>query len=89
MTLDEYMKQKVGLSVTDLAAKIGAKDPAQVRQWQHGYAGRMPSAPYCVAIEKATGGAVMRWDLRPDWRLWWPELARRKGAPQQAAKEAE
>lgn len=27
-----------------------------------------------VAIERATGGAVTRKDLRPDWRELWPEL---------------
>lgn len=36
----------------------------------------------CVAIERATGGAVMRWDLRPkDWRDIWPELEARPDAP--------
>lgn len=36
----------------------------------------------CVQIERATGGAVMRWDLRPtDWRDIWPELADRTDAP--------
>lgn len=31
---------------------------------------------YCVAIERATGGAVTRRDLRPDdWQDIWPELA--------------
>lgn len=30
----------------------------------------------CVAIERATAGAVTRQDLRPDdWRDIWPELA--------------
>lgn len=30
----------------------------------------------CVAIERATNGAVTRKDLRPhDWRDIWPELA--------------
>ena len=45
------------------------------RQWQHGYASRLPGPAYCVAIEKATAGAVTRQELRPgDWRLIWPEL---------------
>lgn len=36
----------------------------------------VPSASYCVAIERATGGAVTRRDLRPDdWQSIWPELA--------------
>lgn len=30
---------------------------------------------YCLAIERATGGAVSRRELRPDdWRDIWPEL---------------
>ncbi|WP_455275114.1 YdaS family helix-turn-helix protein [Ralstonia thomasii] len=34
------------------------------------------SAERCVAIERATDGAVTRKDLRPnDWHLIWPELA--------------
>lgn len=31
---------------------------------------------HCLAIERATSGAVTRKDLRPDdWHLIWPELA--------------
>jgi DNA-binding transcriptional regulator YdaS (Cro superfamily) len=37
---------------------------------------------HCAAVESATKGAVMRWDLRPDdWHLIWPELRKRKDAP--------
>lgn len=36
----------------------------------------------CSAVEVATDGAVMRWDLRSDdWHLIWPELRKRKDAP--------
>ena len=36
----------------------------------------------CVAIERATGGKFMRWDLRPaDWPDIWPELIGRPDAP--------
>lgn len=36
----------------------------------------------CVAIERASGGQVMRWDLRPsDWADIWPELEARPDAP--------
>jgi len=36
----------------------------------------------CVQIERATAGAVRRWDLRPDdWHLIWPELVGSEGAP--------
>ena len=51
--------------------------------------GRSPSAELCVDIERATGGAVMRWDLRPDdWRRIWPELADRADAPAEPLEAA-
>lgn len=82
MKLHEYLASEGGLTASALAAAIGIKNVAQIRQWQHAYAGRLPGAENCVAIEKATGGAVRRWDLRPDdWWLIWPELIRAKGAP--------
>ncbi|HBH39604.1 MAG TPA: hypothetical protein DDX06_14605 [Curvibacter sp.] len=83
MNLHEYFSQGGSLSVGELAAAIGIKNPAQVRQWQHAYANRQPGPEYCVAIEKATSGAVRRWDLRPDdWYRIWPELIGADGAPQ-------
>lgn len=43
---------------------------------------REPKPELAVCIERATHGAVMRWDLRPDdWHRIWPELVGRKGAP--------
>lgn len=75
MDLKTYLAQDGALSVAQLAAAIGVKQPAQVRQWQHGYADRLPSPLNCTAIEQATDGAVTRRDLRPsDWHLIWPEL---------------
>ena len=58
---------------TDLAREIGA--PAQlVWQWARGV--RPVPIGRCVAIERATLGAVTRKDLRPDdWQDIWPELA--------------
>lgn len=52
--------------------------------------GRRECGPeIAVRIEKATYGAVMRWDLRPnDWHLIWPELATSPKAPKRAQKEA-
>lgn len=38
--------------------------PACVSQWVNGY--RRVPAQHCVPIEKATDGAVTRYDLRPD-----------------------
>ncbi|CAM3473578.1 transcriptional regulator [Paracidovorax anthurii] len=82
MTLHEYLQLHDALSVRELRfrmAQYGSpiKSDAQIRQWQHGYARRMPSPPNCVAIEHATDGRVTRQDLRPhDWASIWPELAK-------------
>ena len=82
MKLNDYFAKPGSLSVSQLRERIGVKSDAQIRQWRHGYADRIPSAEYATAIEVATAGAVMRWDLRPhDWHRIWPELKRRKGAP--------
>lgn len=82
MTLDEYLRGGRGLTASELCEAIRAKSVAQIRQWQHGYAGRMPGPAYCVGIEAATAGAVCRWDVRPhDWHLIWPELISAPGAP--------
>lgn len=68
-----------------LREAIGVKSDAQIRQWQHGYAKRRPNPILCVAIERATCGAVTRRDLRPDdWHLIWPELAEQP-APKEAS----
>ena len=78
MGLNDYLKSPGALTVAQLRAAIGVKSDAQIRQWQHGYADRIPSPEYCVAIERATGGRVTRRDLRPDdWSRIWPELADR------------
>lgn len=56
-----------------LARLIGVS-PANVNQWVTG--NRPVPIERCVAIERATGGAVTRKDLRPDdWESIWPELA--------------
>lgn len=59
--------------VGKLAAAIGVSQAA-VSNWRA--RGSSPDAIHCTAIERATGGAVTRRDLRPDdWHLIWPELA--------------
>lgn len=76
MNLIDYIVSPGSLTIPQLRERIGAKSDAQVRQWVHRYAGRRPGPVYCQAIERATGGAVTRRDLRPDdWHLIWPELA--------------
>lgn len=75
MNLQDYFSTPGSLTMTELRTAIGVKHDAQIRQWRYGYAGRIPSPNNAVAIEKATGGAVTRRDLRPDWREIWPEQA--------------
>jgi DNA-binding transcriptional regulator YdaS (Cro superfamily) len=83
MNLRDYLASDGALTVGQLSAAIGAKSDMQVRQWQHGYADRVPGPAYCVEIERATEGRVRRWDLRPgDWHRIWPELIDAEGAPQ-------
>lgn len=88
MKLKDYLRSPGAMSVAELRAAAGIKSDAQVRQWQHGYADRLPSPANCVAIERATSGAVRRWDLRPtDWHQIWPELIGVDGAPAVSAEE--
>lgn len=87
MDLNNYFRSFRAKSVTELRVAIGAKSDAQIRQWQHGYADRLPSPENCVAIEQATDSRVMRWDLRPDdWSRIWPELIGAEGCPIVTAK---
>ena len=89
MNLHDYFNSPESMSVGDLAGRIGIKNSAQIRQWQHGYADRLPSPENCVSIEQATGSKVMRWDLRPlDWHRIWPELINADGAPEVPQPEA-
>lgn len=82
MNLSEYFAQPGSLSVSELRVRAGVPSDAQIRQWQHGYSNRRPGPVHCVAIERATAGAVTRRDLRPDdWHLIWPELIGKEGAP--------
>lgn len=51
-----------------------------VSQWASGL--KEVPVDRCTAIELATAGKVMRWDLRPqDWHRHWPELVGRDDAP--------
>ena len=71
-----------------LARELGISAPA-VSQWRK--RGTPIRAEFCAAIERATGGAVTRKELRPDdWRLIWPELAEQEktAAPANQARAA-
>lgn len=53
------------------------------------YGVRPCATDLAVAIERESGNAVRRWELRPyDWFRHWPELIGAKGAPQLPAAEA-
>lgn len=76
MKLDKYLSSAVGLTPAQLCKAAGIKNPDQLRQWRHGYAGRRPDPANCLAIERATNGVVTRRDLRPDdAHLIWPDIA--------------
>lgn len=75
MKLHEYLTLPGALTPAQLCERAGIKNVDQLRQWRHGYGGRLPGPEYCLAIERATDGKVTRADLRPDdyWRIW-PDL---------------
>jgi DNA-binding transcriptional regulator YdaS (Cro superfamily) len=61
-------------SLTEFAAEIGVSVQVVVN-WRT----RGVPIDHCAAVEKASKGAVRRWDLRPnDWQRIWPELVKVK-----------
>jgi len=80
MDLHSYLSAPEAPSVPELRRRMCAlgydvKSDAQIRQWQHRYGGRLPSAENCLGLERATEGAVTRQALRPDdYWLIWPDL---------------
>jgi hypothetical protein len=53
------------------------------------FSGKSCGAHLAVALDRATDGAVRRWDCRPhDWHLIWPELIGADGAPPLPTEEA-
>lgn len=80
MNLDQYLSLPSAMSVSELRKcmqQLGyvVKSDAQIRQWRHRYANRVPNPENCVGLERATEGAITRRELRPDdWFLIWPEL---------------
>ena len=87
MKLAEYLKP-LGLTArADLAEQAGTS-------WLHlrniAFSAKACGIQLAVDVERATAGAVRRWDLRPDdWHRIWPELIDTEGAPAvPAAQEA-
>lgn len=70
--------------ISELAGRIGIST-VYLQQLASKRDGRKPSPELSLLIERATGGAVTRSDLRPDdCHLIWPDLVKRKGAPAKA-----
>lgn len=85
MNLTTYLAADRGRQAA-LCKQIGAHAP-DLSRWASG--DRPVPIERCVAIERATGGAVRRWDLRPDdWHRIWPELIGQPGAPAVEQKAA-
>ncbi|MBW8072895.1 MAG: hypothetical protein GJU77_04315 [Ferrovum sp.] len=73
MNLSDYLKNCGHGAVTLLAVQIDSHAP-DISNWSKGK--RPVPISRCIAIERATEGAVTRRDLRPDdWHMIWPELA--------------
>lgn len=88
MNLRDYLARD-RRAAARLAVALGVR-VQMIYPWANG---RRPCPPLrCLAIERATEGAVTRQDLRPqDWCDIWPELRTRVDAPplpgaQRAAK---
>ena len=84
MKLSTYLGAERG-RIAAVARAVGLA-PAYLSQIVNGT--RPVPAEHCAALERATGGAVRRWDLRPgDWDRIWPELKNTEGAPPVPAPE--
>lgn len=71
MRLDYFLSERS--DGRNLARKIHVSE-VMISLWRNNK--RSVPIVHCVAIERATGGAVTRKDLRPnDWQDIWPELA--------------
>ena len=70
----------------NLARKINVSE-VMISLWGNGK--RPVPVRHCVAIERATGGAVTRKDLRPhDWQDIWPELSQSQSLNGQGRQDA-
>lgn len=75
-----------GMAALAAAAKCS---PIYLSQLAAGQNGRVPSPELCVLLERASGGAVTRKEMRPgDWAQIWPEAAQADWRPVGAAEPA-
>jgi DNA-binding transcriptional regulator YdaS (Cro superfamily) len=87
--LKDYLKSLAGDDGREKFASLCETTFGHLRNVMYGL--RPCSAELAVLIERNSGGAVTRKDLRPsDWHRIWPELIGTKGAPKPkaAAKES-
>lgn len=88
MDLRTYTQSLPRGGVGEFAAKLGIS-VVYLSQLAARQDGRQASPELCVLIERESGSAVPRWDLRPsDWHLIWPELIGADGAPPVPEQEA-
>jgi DNA-binding transcriptional regulator YdaS (Cro superfamily) len=79
MQLKTYLADNPRGTGAALARALGVH-PVMVSQWSVG--AKAVPLERCADMERATSGAVSRWDLRPaDWPRYWPELIGTAGAP--------
>lgn len=74
MNLKNYL-EKTNTKKADFARAIGVS-PALLHQWIEEI--RPVAIRHCPVIERESGGAVSRKDLRSDWVVIWPELTRQR-----------
>lgn len=78
MELSAYVRARRG-RVAELAQALNVSG-SLVTQWAGGT--KPITIGRCLQVERATGGAVRRWHLRPhDWHEIWPELVGTEGSP--------
>ncbi|EKS9798257.1 MULTISPECIES: transcriptional regulator [Burkholderia] len=80
----EHIERAISIATSQsaLAKAIGVTQQT-ISNWKEGGAIR---PEHCSAIERFTGGAVTRPELRPnDWREIWPELVTDQASPVDAS----
>lgn len=79
MDIRSYLDKAPRGTAAAIAKAVGVS-PVMVTQWAAGL--KAVPAERCMAIERATAGAVTRRDLRPDdAHLIWPDVAAPKKKP--------
>lgn len=78
MKLAEFLRPLTTEQRTELARRAGT---SFLHLRNVAFSSKKCGIPLAVALERETGGAVRRWELRDDWWALWPELVGAPGAP--------